>query len=758
MFSRLQPSFRRAAPILAAITLLTALWLLFFWRILTPSPTDRLIFQKGDFTQHYYAFASYQVERLWQGEFPLWNPYNYAGDSFVGNVQFSSFYPPRFLTVFLFGRDGYSLEDYQLEVALHYWLASILMFAFLHAHTRRTSVAVVGAVLYAYSGYLTGYPLLQVSVLESVIWLPMMMLGVHHSANGRVYLGSIVAGVGMAFSLFGGHPQTTMQLSYLALLYLAYLGWKRNVAVPTILVRMACFLAVGVGLSAIQLLPSLEFTRLSYRVTDYGYLDKANGFAARDFFQVIAPGRFGDWSPLYVGMAGLLLGIGGLLNRRTQRAFWLVVIAVGLFLSLGGGSIVYDFFYLVVPGFNIFRQQERAAALVVFAWIVLACEYLTLLLDSRESEESTGRRFEFIIYGLCGVLFAGALIIAAIEQFQTEAVMVGLSSVLTFNLIVALLFAVWYRWQNTDYTSTVTRNQPSRSWLALPLVALIVVDLFTVGTRSTNYVVDTPENRVQLDPALQSYVTDENDIRWRVDGAAGLQGDGVYFRIPDIYGTGPFTLASMELLRQIPVDRFWEVLSVRYATSIDPVPETVPMSLLAYGRNTSGDEFQVLELLEPRPIAQLVYDYRQAEGNTEFARQIMSDSRINLREMGVTLSPLPFELPVERPEVSSVDEFEYLQPEHLRMRVSTGADALLTLSMVNYPGWTAEVNGQPIEIVDVYAGLIGIPLRAGNDQEVVLRFQPTSLRNGALISGATILGMVGVGIFVLRNNRRRSQV
>src|SRR5690606_3374946 len=195
--------FQRMRPILVAVAVLTALWLLFFWRILTPSPTDRLIFQKGDFTQHYYAFASYQVERLWQGEFPLWNPYNYAGDSFVGNVQFSSFYPPRWLTALFLGQDGLLLEEYQLEAAVHYWLASVLMFAFLHAHTRRASVALAGSILYTYSGYLTGYPLLQVSVLESVIWLPMMMLGVHHTVSGRVYLGSIVAGVAMAFSLFG---------------------------------------------------------------------------------------------------------------------------------------------------------------------------------------------------------------------------------------------------------------------------------------------------------------------------------------------------------------------------------------------------------------------------------------------------------------------------------------------------------------------------------------------------------------------------
>ena len=750
MNSRIPNWFQRVRPVLAAIAVLTALWLLFFWRILTPSPTDRLIFQKGDFTQHYYAFASYQVERLWEGEFPLWNPYNYAGDSFVGNVQFSSFYPPRWLTALFLGQDGLSLEEYQLEAAVHYWLASVLMFAFLHAHTRRASVALAGSILYAYSGYLTGYPLLQVSVLESVIWLPMMMLGVHHTVSGRVYLGSIVAGVAMAFSLFGGHPQTTMQISYLALLYLAYLGWKKGLTPVAIVTRMASIVAIGIGLSAIQLLPSLEFTRLSYRVTDYGYMDKANGFAAADFFQVVAPGFFGDWSPLYIGMAGLLLGIGGVLNTRTQRAFWLTVIVIGLFLSLGGGSILYDLFYLVVPGFNVFRQQERAAAVVIFAWIVLACEHLSLLLDDQWDNDGPVRTFQRLLWGFCGLLAASAVLTTGVTLLQTEPSNTTLGSVLTFNAILAGLFAVWVQQMRTPDPHAAG----PRSWLILPLIALIVVDLFTVGTRSPNYVSDIPENSVQLDPSLVDFVTDEKDVRWRVDGAVGLQGDAVYFRIPDIYGTGPFTLASTELLRQIPVDRFWEVLSVRYATTIDALPENIPLELLAYGRNPSGQEFELVELTDPRPIAHLVYDYRHGEGSAEFARQIMSDPRIDLREMAVTRFPLPFELPADRPEVSRIDHFEYQQPEHLVIRVSTGADALLTLSMVNYPGWYAEVSGQPVEIVDTYAGLIGIPLRAGEDQEVVLRFQPQSLTLGALISGVTLILSVLAGVLAFTYRQR----
>lgn len=702
---------------LVAVIALTLLWALFFWRILTPNPIDRVIFTEGDFTQHYFAFADYQVERLWQGQFPLWNPYNHAGDPFAGNIQFVAFYPPRLLAAFIAGADGWTLEAYQLEVALHYWLASVMMYAFLIVFTKRSGVAFIGSLLYAYSGYLTGYPLLQVSVLESVIWLPLMMLGIQLSLERhrwRIH-GMLLAGIACALSLLGGHPQTTLQITYFTLAYFVFMAWKQRLIFSEIVLRIAVMGIVGGGLSAIQLLPALEFTRLSFRVTDYGYLDKANGFLPVDLFQVILPNLFGVWSPLYLGTAGLLLAIGAMTRPKLSitRPFWMLTIALGAFLSLGGGSIVYDLFYLLVPGINIFRQQERIANVMIFALVMLACEFLS------ESNARQDIRTRYALYAYTGLL----LLIAAIASIQPEKDL--LHNTLSFVALNTLLFAVWYTWEHT-YTG-------ARWHVYVPLAALIVTDLFTIGTRLENYVPDVPENRVQLDAPLQNLpVTDT--LEWRIDGAAGLQGYSVYFRQPDIYGTGPFTLASIENLRTIPVERFWEVLSVRYVTTTDEPPSDVPLELIAYGEQAP---YKLFELQDPRPIAHLVYDYRSAEGNADFARQIMSDPRVNLREMAITLDPLPFELPVERPSISHVNSITWTMPEHAEISISTATNALLTLSIPNYPGWQASVNGEPVAIVDTYAGLIGIPLLAGENQAITLTFAPQSVHYGLLISAAT---------------------
>ncbi|XWX04479.1 YfhO family protein [Aggregatilineales bacterium SYSU G02658] len=710
-----------AARHLAPVGVLCALWGLFFWRVLIPNPLDRLIFADVDFVQHYYAFASYQVERLWEGQFPLWNPYNHAGDPFAGNIQFAAFYPPRFVGALLWGADGYSQANYQLEAILHVLLASLLMYAFLLHYASRRWLALVGSVLYAYSGYLTSYPLFQVSVIASAAWLPLLMLGVHRSVTvrGAAFNGVVIAAAAVALSLLGGHPQTTMYITYLGLIYLFMLGWQQKCRWWGLLGRFALLGGLSTSLSAVQLLPALEFARLSSRVVEYGFADKGNGFQLVELLHAFVPRVWTSISPLYVGVAGLLLALIGAARGAQMRWLWVGVVIVGLLVSLGANGFAYGLFYLVVPGFNVFRQQERIAVLISFALVMLAVEGLKWW---RSAPVEQRQPFAWFAAGFSAV--TGGLGLAAASGAPLP------PDPFLFAALMGVLAFVWLRWGAANHAA-----------LAL-LLALIVVDLFTVNTQQSGYQPDRPEHRVQLAEPLADLPTRPADIRWRVDGAAGLQGYGTLFRIPDIYGTGPFTLASVEALRTIPVDRFWEVLSVRYVTTSDAVPAGVPMEQVGAALNFDGQPYQVYELLAPRPLAHLVYDSRDAGGSAEFARQIMADSRVNLREMAVTLHPLPINLPVERPDVSAIDELRMVTPERWEITASTSAPALLTLSLVYYPGWGATLDGQPVDTFDVNGGLTGLLLPAGEGQHIVIEYRPVSVALGAAISALGLMAWV----------------
>lgn len=745
------PHFRIfTRPAFVALMVLSFLWVLFFWRLLTPSPIDRVIFPEGDFTAHYYAFSDYQAERMGQGELPLWNPYNHSGDTFAGNIQFVTWYPPRWIAIGLAGVGNWSIEAYQLEVAVHYWLVSLMMYAFLRLLVKRPVVALIGSILYTYSGYLTGYPMLQVSVMESVAWTPLVFFGLELSMKHPRWLvrGSVIAGIGVALSFLGGHPQTTLQIIYLALAYLAFAVYRGRISPVGFILRAGLFGGLGGGLAMIQLLPAWEFTGLSARVASLGYADKSNGFTVGEFLGTIFPKLFGVWSPLYIGVAGFLLAVGAMLRPKAHHAFWIGVIVVGLLLGLGGNSIVYDFFYNFVPGWSIFRQQERTASWVAFALVVLAT-YQADWLFAGNQEKVDQKRFAWLANE--HLILVGVVLVAVMigEFIQTGATGETVNT-LGFVVLVAVLFLGWRVWQKSE-----------TSWLIpATLILLIIFDLFTINTRSENFLPDLPENRPQLPVSLEPYIVENpQDIAWRVDGGAGLQGYGTFDRIPDIYGTGPFWLESIEQLRHIPVDRFWEVLSVRYITTFDEPPSNVSLELLAYDTNLTGDEFRVFELQDPRPMAYLVYEALDAQNSPEFARQIMADARVNLREQAVTLQPPPIELPGERPDVAEVSDFQMVTPEHIEMTVSTGDNALLTVSIPDYPGWNAYVNDEHVDILDTYAGLIGIPVTAGENQSVRLEFAPRSITIGAILSALALLAGIVVCIaevFWLRQRKNES--
>jgi hypothetical protein len=56
--------------------------------------------------------------------------------------------------------------------------------------------------------------------------------------------------------------------------------------------------------------------------------------------------------------------------------------------------------------------------------------------------------------------------------------------------------------------------------------------------------------------------------------------------------------------------------------------------------------------------------------------------------------------------------------------------------------------------VDTYAGLIGIPIQAGANQKVTLRFAPRSVIAGGIISAVALAAVAGYVVAVVVLNRR----
>ncbi|MDE3077487.1 MAG: YfhO family protein, partial [Chloroflexota bacterium] len=177
----------------------------------------------------------------------------------------------------------------------------------------------------------------------------------------------------MARAVLAGHPQTVLYLSYVGAAYFLFrMPWRSwwQALWP---VAAAC------GLGAIQLLPSLQLLAFNHK----GKLDfnfAAGGLNPGDLAALFTHNPSGG-RILYVGLVPLALAaLAALAVRRRQILFWLLMAALALLLSLGIHSPVFRFFFDYLPGWNLFRDQERSVVIFVMALSVLAGYGLAWLL------------------------------------------------------------------------------------------------------------------------------------------------------------------------------------------------------------------------------------------------------------------------------------------------------------------------------------------------------------------------------------------
>lgn len=740
---------RRAIPDGLAAALLLALWLLFFWRLATPVAADQASLKLGDFSGQFVTFGGYQAARMCAGEWPLWNPYNNAGFPFAADTQSAVFYPPRWATVGLSCAGGWSYHALELEMMAHVLFASLTMYLLMRriTHTTRLTrpAAFASSLIFAYGGFLTGYPPLQLAMLEAAVWLPLGVLGIHEATRGQRPAPGwlLAAGMALGLSWLAGHPQTSYFLSLLVAVYLLHRFYVRRWSWTAALAALVLLAAVTGVLAAALLLPGLEYLPRTAR-PDLTYDAKGNGFPFQDVLQMVFPGLLTVYSPLYAGFATLALAGIALWRRAPGAWFWGAIALTALVWSLGANSPLYPLLYNTLPGLRFFRGQERAAFLAAGALAILAGLGLASLPTLTSTPAVRTLRIALVaVAGLAlttlAFVFAGWLGLPDRYTNALPAVAFGALMVCAAGLIFSWL---------------VGRPRSTRAFALAPL--LIAFELFTVNMDAdSTYDRVPPADQIAIhaadNPLLAPILAD--DALFRVDGLRGLTDNyGSLWGVPDIHGISPLFLANVRALIEgpLPDERLWEVLAVKYVLS-DWAELPAPARIVATGSDRYGP-VNAHELADPRPFALFAADYRVAADANE-AYALLLDPAINLRETlileddpGLTAAP-----------GSGTVEIVEALPERITLRVTADAPALLSVALVDYPGWVAVLDESPVTLLRANTATSAVVVPAG-ERIVTLTFMPLSVRLGALISAVGwLVTPLAAGSTFLYTWRRRGQ-
>jgi hypothetical protein len=372
--------------------------------------TNRVL-ATGDAFAYFTPYRDYANEALRAGRLPLWNPYLFLGVPFLANPQTAIFYPLHWPFVWL-----PAAQSLEASLALHLWLAGLGAAVYVRRVARLGWLAALAAgLIFSLSGYF-GARAGQINQASAAAWLPWLLVLLEasmprwrltpdghppgHAAPRIHWLPFAALALAVALQLLAGHTQSSfINLSGLMLaalwpgvaaLLLAACTRLRREPVPDLGVAwqaaagrallVVAAVLLGFGLAAVQLLPTLELSGLSIRSGGLS-LREAVSFSLqpRGLLLTLLPSygenladrfatpAYGEYVA-YVGVAGLLLALLGLLGRRSGAGRpalaspWGLAAAlavVGLALALGAYNPLYLVLVKLVPGFDLFRAPAR---------------------------------------------------------------------------------------------------------------------------------------------------------------------------------------------------------------------------------------------------------------------------------------------------------------------------------------------------------------------------------------------------------------
>lgn len=752
------------ALIIAGLLLLP---LLFWWRLWAPGTAGRAVIPEGDFTSQYYPLQFFSTRELSAGRLPSWNPYINAGQPGLADIQTGGFYPLNLLpnlALALLGRP-LTLGLLQAQVVLHFSLASLFTYLFARRVARRSGARLpaarfagaVAALSFTYAGYLTSFPVQQLTILETAVWLPLVLffqdLSLDSAGGGARRLRPLVlAGMALALALLAGHPQTAMLVVYASLAYGLFLllgsgrsacqaaerssapGRSHSRIVPCAwrLAAGALPFVVAFALAAVQIVPTLTFIAHSTRA-NLGYETVSKGFSLSEIASLLYPGYLGG-SPQYLGILPPILALAAWFQKRARREviFWTILGLVAFLLAFGRDLFLYNVAYLLVPGFSAVRDQERTIYLFSFAASVLAGYGALLLVQPLpDGMRPSFRRFcRGLAYTLAVFLGLTALWFYGSEQALQQQVKVNLfEGVLRHHALILLILG-----GSTLLFLFRLNTRVRRRWLVVGAVALIWLNLFSVNWR---YNMASP---VAGGPFPSSGLVEFLKSRpgtFRISGAGLLPGGsnaGIVYELEDITANTPLRLEAFQRLGdRVGSWRLWQLLNVEYVLSRDVLDGP------GFERVFEEADVKVYRLPDPLPRAWVVYE-TVAAGDSQ-AVDLLNSTGFDPRQVAIVTPDLQAPLPPGQDRPAAAAHVVESSPGRLILQAEAGADGLLVISQPFYPGWRARVDGERVSLLRVDSFIQGVQVSAGSHRVELAYTLPIW---PGLLSLVTLLTCVGV--------------
>lgn len=727
----------------------------------------------GTASLQFIPWNQFLFDSVLNGVFPLWNPYNGMGVPFIANLQSAVFYPLNWILFpfyVLFGIKGLTL-GITLLIPTHLFIGGIGIMKILGYFERSKFSQFLSAIIFVFSGYILTR-LSFISMVWAFAWVPWAVFACMQlkpiNENGS-YKQIFKLSILIALQILAGHAQTTFYTILVSAIIVIFLKFG---SIKNQLFKIISFIAsivLSFMISAVQIIPTIEFLQNSQRSSEVGYEFAANLslWPARlitvlfgNFWGNPNSGRFlsggNFWEEnIYLGVfpIAILIILFWTYIRKNRKAqiskqsriiikIYFALVIFSVLFAFGRFFVLFPFLYEYIPFFSLFQAPSRFLIVYVLSMSILFGFGIDLWISSAFNHKKT-----IIFLVVFGTFFfmaiAGKIMNPSFPATMINSLLLGSFLGLSFGLI----------------TLIKDKIQINQVGLKILVSLVIISDLFF-----HNFLWETFQPNTIFNDFNQDFVEDEYSRIFLNDQDESFLKFSLFFRpdrlqpLVDLRTTSPTFIPNTNLLnnRFSMVNNFDPIQTEKYThfwkwinqLSIDEQKKIVSMfgvdkiihvdpSLL---NNILLKEIQSEGIVQWYECGNYVIVEDQLDWLLYYGSKDRQDRCVLLNE---ELSE--FLITKDSNEIPEI-QYDFFDVNTININYSSSNPGWLVIRQNWYPGWKAVLDGESeVNIKEVDFLFQGFEIPSG-DHKIVMSYAPKSFAVGLLISVLTLAFLL---IFVI---------
>lgn len=737
----------------------------------------------GDFNAQQIPFYNLANDAVRNGQFG-WNWFTDLGSDLMNSYSFYLIGSPFFWLSTIIPRSLVTLSMPFL-LALKHGVASLTAYAYIRRFVRSKNASLVGAMLYTFSGFQV-YNIFFNHFQDVTAFFPLMLIAMEENINNNR---KGVFALSVSLMAFINYYFFTGQAVFLVIYYLFrmkcpdfHTSWKKF----WLLLLEA---VLGTMIACIMLLPTAISILGNYRVNErlYGqsivlYSDKTRiARIIQSFFMPVdVPARpnlfnsdYGKWSSIG-GYLPLFSMVGVITFMRTRKKHWAVKLSLV--------CILCAFIPILNSAFYTFNASYYARwyymPILIFAMMTAQT------LDDEEADTSSA-------FKICTGMLVAFGIISFLPDKKDDKVVFGtlprdiLYFWLTLAVAVGFLILSGYIFNRKKKGLSYKRFS---AWCTAGASVICVLTAVIYGANTPRYAKDYINSAIKGKNGVYESVSEDNFFR--IDVSKDYDNYPMLWGLPSMRAFQSVVESSiMNFYPNVDITRdvasrpdtthytLRGLFSVKYyyqrKDAGDAEEIDIPSELTGFEYVGENEYFDIYEnkLYIPMGMAfdtfvteselenknaamrekSLIHSLVLSDGQAEKYSDILEKSDISDI---LSLTKKDYEKICRKRQENPSSAFSY-DSKGFDSEIALEKPALVFYSVPYSDGWSAEVNGKPVDVEKVSYGFMAVKADAGNNK-IVFRYRTPGLTAGMIITFSGIAGLA-VYMIICRKVRRKNE-